>query len=184
MNLLKALGADVKTVPAVAFTDPQNYNHQARRHAETTPNTIWGNQFDNVANRHGHYLVSYIVLNKKLVYKPLEFDFQSTGPEIWEQTNGKLHAFTCSTGTGGTFAGTLQFLKEKNPKIQCWVADPPGSVLYSYFTTGKLERTGDGSITEGIGQGRITENMKGIKPDGTSNSFHTNQEKIERVDMV
>jgi len=147
IDLLRVLGADVRPVPAVPFTDPNNYNHQAKRFAESIPNAVWGNQFDNVANKMGHY--------------------QTTGPEIWQQTEGKIHGWTVGSGTGGTYAGVAQFLKEKNPAIKCYLADPPGSVLHSYFTTGKLERTGNGSITEGIGQGRVTENMKGAPIDGT-----------------
>lgn len=94
-------------------------------------NAIWGNQFDNTANRDAHYL--------------------TTGPEIWRQTGGKVDAWTCSTGTAGTFAGVAKFLKEKHPKVRTVLADPPGSVLYQFFTTGKLARSGS-SITEGIGQ--------------------------------
>jgi len=139
------LGATVYPVLALAFDHPANYNHQARKHAESTPNAIWGNQFDNIANK--------------------MFHLHTTGPEIWSQTGGKIDGWTVSTGTGGTFAGVSEFLKSKNPKIQCFVADPPGSVLYSFITTGKLEKSGS-SITEGIGQGRITENMKGAKWDG------------------
>lgn len=136
------LGAEVHPVPAVPFDDPNNYNHQARRHAESTPNAVWTNQFDNVANRRAHY--------------------ETTGPEIWEQTQGQVDGFTCSTGTGGTLAGITRYLKEKNPKIKSFIADPPGSVLYKYFKSGGklIERSGS-SITEGIGQGRITDNLKG-----------------------
>ena len=104
------------------------------------------NQFDNVANKRAHY--------------------DTTGPEIWQQSEGKVDAFVCATGTGGTYAGTAQYLKEKNDRIKCFVADPPGSVLFKYFTENVLERTGDGSITEGIGQGRITDNMKDCLADG------------------
>jgi cysteine synthase len=108
-----------------------DYNHIAKREAERLDNAIWGNQFDNITNREAHYL--------------------TTGPEIWEQTGGKIDAWTCSTGTGGTFAGVTKYLKERNPAIQAVLADPPGSVLYQYFTNGKLARSGS-SITEGIGQ--------------------------------
>ncbi|RXW13228.1 hypothetical protein EST38_g12627 [Candolleomyces aberdarensis] len=139
IDLLKMLGADVRPVPAVAFENPKNYNHQAREHAESIPNAVWTNQFDNVANAEAHY--------------------QTTGPEIWEQTQGKVDAFICSTGTGGTLAGTGRFLKEKsNGKTQIWIADPPGSCLTSFVNNGTLDRSGS-SITEGIGQGRITDNM-------------------------
>lgn len=144
VQLLKALGADVRTVPAVPFDDPNNYNHIAKREAERLDNAVWGNQFDNVANRDAHYA--------------------TTGPEIWEQTGGKVDAWTCSTGTGGTFAGVAKYLKEKNSSIKTVLADPPGSVLYQYFTNGKLARSGS-SITEGIGQGRITANLEGAPVD-------------------
>ncbi|CAG8744715.1 20_t:CDS:2, partial [Dentiscutata heterogama] len=94
-------------VPAVPFDNPENYNHQARRHAERLDNAVWTNQFDNTANRRAH--------------------FETTGPEIWEQTNGQIDGFTCSTGTGGTLAGVTRFLKEKNPQVKVFIADPPGS---------------------------------------------------------
>ena len=125
------LGAEVYPVPAVAFENPKNYNHQAREYAEGTPNAVWTDQFDNVANAEAHY--------------------RTTGPEIWEQTAGELDAFIAATGTGGTLAGTGRYLKEKSKgKTQIWLADPPGSVLYSYITSGGklIERTGS-SITEG-----------------------------------
>jgi len=147
VDLLKALGADVRTVPVVPFTNPDNYNHQARRFAESLPNAVWGNQFDNLANRKAHY--------------------ETTGPEIWEQLDGKIDGWTVASGTGGTYCGVSMFLKERNPNIQCYLADPPGSVLYEYFRSGKMERTGPGSITEGIGQGRLTENMNGAPVDGS-----------------
>jgi cysteine synthase A len=140
IDLLRALGAEVLPVPAVPFENPANYNHQARDFARVTPNCVWTNQFDNVANRYGH--------------------FSTTGPEIWFQTQHKVDAFTASTGTGGTLAGVGLYLKQKKPSIKIVLADPPGSALYSYFKEGgKLERTGS-SITEGIGQGRVTENLK------------------------
>ena len=126
------LGADVRPVPAVAYENPLNYNHQAREYAESLENAIWTNQFDNVANARAHYL--------------------TTGPEIWEQTKGKIDGFICSTGTGGTLAGAGKFLKEKSGgKTQIWLAVPPGSVLTSYVTSGGqlTERTGS-SITEGM----------------------------------
>jgi cysteine synthase A len=142
IDLLKMLGAEVYPVPAVAFDNPQNYNHQAKRHAESLKNAVWTNQFDNVANRQAH--------------------IETTGPEIWEQTNGKLDGFTCSTGTGGTWAGVARVLKEKSGgKVKTFLADPPGSVLYSYIKSGgKLTDRSGSSITEGIGQGRVTDNMK------------------------
>jgi len=141
IDLLRMLGADVRPVPAVAFENPQNYNHQAREYAKSVDNAIWTNQFDNVANAKAHY--------------------ESTGPEIWEQTQGQVDAFICATGTGGTLAGVGKYLKEKsNGKTQIWLADPPGSVLTSYITSGgKLVERSGSSITEGIGQGRITDNL-------------------------
>ncbi|KAI9320581.1 cysteine synthase [Dichotomocladium elegans] len=140
IDLLRMLGAEVHPVPAVAFDNPENYNHQARRHAEQIENAVWTNQFDNTANRRAH--------------------IETTGPEIWAQTEGRLDGFTCATGTGGTFAGIHHYLKSKDSTIKTYVADPPGSVLHAYIQSGgkSFDRAG-GSITEGIGQGRITENM-------------------------
>lgn len=125
------LGADVRPVPAVAYENPQNYNHQAKRYAESLPNSIWTNQFDNTANAEYHY--------------------KTTGPEIWKQTEGKINAFTCSTGTGGTLAGVGRYLREvSNGKVKSYLADPPGSVLYSYMKSGgKLVDRSGSSITEG-----------------------------------
>lgn len=133
------LGADVCPVPAVAYENPQNYNHQARDYAATLDNAIWTDQFDNTSNAYAHYV--------------------STGPEIWEQTQGDIDGFICSTGTGGTLAGAGKYLKEKSGgKTQIWLADPPGSVLTSYINSGgKLtERTGS-SITEGRVMFLVTE---------------------------
>ena len=143
-DMLRLSGAELKEVPAVPYRDPQNYIKISGRLAEelnqNDPNgAIWANQFDNVANRQAHY--------------------QTTGPEIWEQTEGKVDAFICAVGTGGTLAGTGAFLKEKNPEIQIGLADPMGAALYSYYTEGELSSWGD-SITEGIGQGRITANLE------------------------
>ncbi len=146
INQLRILGADVRPVPAVPYTDPNNFNHLAKKFGETHKNTVWTNQFDNTANRDAHY--------------------STTGPEIWAQTEGKIHGFTCATGTGGTYAGVAKYLKEKNKDVKVYVADPPGSVIHGYFTRGGvLERVGS-SITEGIGQGRITANMEGAHVDG------------------
>ncbi|MCJ1392929.1 Cysteine synthase 1 [Xylographa bjoerkii] len=142
VDLLRLLGAKVFPVPAVAFENPDNYNWQAKRHAESMDNAVWTNQFDNVANRRAHV--------------------ETTGPEIWYQTGGKVDAFTCATGTGGTLAGVTRYLKTASDgRVKTYLADPPGSVLHSYITSGgKLnERTGS-SITEGIGQGRVTDNLK------------------------
>lgn len=142
IDLLRLLGAEVYPVPAVAFDNPQNYNHQARRHAESLENAVWTNQFDNTANRQAH--------------------IETTGPEIWAQTDGKVDAFTCATGTGGTLAGITRYLKTASDgRVKCFLADPPGSVLHSYIQSGGnlIERSGS-SITEGIGQGRVTDNLK------------------------
>ncbi|KAL1857392.1 hypothetical protein VTK73DRAFT_8099 [Phialemonium thermophilum] len=142
IDLLRLLGAEVYPVPAVAFDNPQNYNHQARRHAESLENAVWTNQFDNTANRQAH--------------------IETTGPEIWAQTGGRVDAFTCATGTAGTLAGVTRYLKTvSDGRVKSFLADPPGSVLHAYVTSGGklLERTGS-SITEGIGQGRITDNLK------------------------
>ncbi|PWN37166.1 putative cysteine synthase [Meira miltonrushii] len=165
IDLLRLLGAEVYPVPAVAFDNPENYNHQAKRHADRLDNAVWTNQFDNTANRRAH--------------------IETTGPEIWEQTDeGKnLDGFICATGTGGTLAGVTSFLKEKSGgRVKCWLADPPGSVLHSYIQSGgKLMDRQGGSITEGIGQGRVTDNMKDDigKLDG---SVHVPDE--ETIEMV
>lgn len=142
IDLLRLLGAEVYPVPAVAFENPENYNHQARRHAERLDNAVWTNQFDNIANRRAH--------------------IETTGPEIWNQTAGKIDAFTCASGTAGTIAGTTRYLKTvSDGRVKCFLADPPGSVLHSYIQSGGelKDRTGS-SITEGIGQGRITDNLQ------------------------
>ena len=143
-ELLRTLGAELKLVPAVPYKDDNNYIKYSKRLAEklnaSNPHgVLWANQFDNVANKKGH--------------------FDTTGPEIWEQTSGKIDAFICSVGSGGTISGTSQFLKSKNKKIIIGLADPYGSALTSYYQSGELKSTGN-SITEGIGQGRITENLK------------------------
>lgn len=141
IDLLRLLGAEVYPVPAVAFDNDMNYNHQARRHAESLDNAVWTNQFDNIANRRAH--------------------IETTGPEIWAQTAGQVDAFTCSTGTAGTFAGITRFLKTASDgRVKAFLADPPGSVLHSYITSGgKLTERAGSSITEGIGQGRVTDNL-------------------------
>jgi cysteine synthase A len=144
IELLRTLGADVRTVPAVPYRDPNNYVKVSGRLAEELDNAIWANQFDNLANRQAHY--------------------ETTGPEIWTQTEGTVDAWVAATGTGGTYAGTAMFLKEKNPDIQCVVADPMGSGLYSYVKTGEISVEGN-SITEGIGNGRVTANMAGAPAD-------------------
>ncbi|MEC4804153.1 MAG: cysteine synthase A [Jaaginema sp. PMC 1079.18] len=144
MEMLRTLGAEVRPVPAVPYRDPNNYVKLSGRLAEETENAIWANQFDNLANRIAHY--------------------ETTGPEIWAQTEGKVDAWVAATGTGGTYAGVSLFLKEKNPEVKCVVADPMGSGLYSYVKTGEIKPEG-GSITEGIGNSRITGNMEGAPID-------------------
>ncbi|MEQ9622558.1 cysteine synthase A [Coleofasciculus chthonoplastes] len=144
MDALRTLGAEVRPVPAVPYKDPNNYVKLSGRTAEEMENAIWANQFDNLANRQAHY--------------------ETTGPEIWQQTDGKVDAWVAATGTGGTFAGVSMFLKEKNPQIKSIVADPMGSGLYSYVKTGEINTEGN-SITEGIGNSRITANMQGVPID-------------------
>merc|ERR1712000_212981 len=163
IDLLRLLGAEVYPVPAVPFDNPDNYNHQAKRHAERLDNAVWTNQFDNTANRRAH--------------------IETTGPEIWAQTNGKVDAFTCATGTAGTLAGVTRYLKDiSGGKVKAFLADQPGSVLHSYIQSGGklVERTGS-SITEGIGQGRITDNLA---PDLelVDDSLHIADEKS--IEMV
>jgi cysteine synthase A len=142
-DTLRLVGADLRLVPAVPYKDPGNYVHVSRRIAEETGG-VWANQFDNTANRDGHYA--------------------TTGQEIWTQTDGTVDAFTCATGTGGTLAGVARALKEKNPAVKIVLADPMGSALYFWKTTGELKAEGT-SITEGIGQGRITANLDGADLD-------------------
>ncbi|MEA5599015.1 cysteine synthase A [Rivularia sp. UHCC 0363] len=144
MDALRALGAEVRPVPAVPYKDPNNYVKLSGRVASEMENAIWANQFDNLANRQAHY--------------------ETTGPEIWTQTDGKIDVWVASTGTGGTFAGASMFFKEKNPDIKCIVADPMGSGLYSYIKTGEIKPEGS-SITEGIGNSRITANMENVPID-------------------
>jgi cysteine synthase len=145
-DMLRLCGANLREVPAVPYKDPNNYVHVSGRLAEelnaSEPNgAVWANQFDNVANRLAH--------------------FEGTGPEIWEQTDGKVDGFVCAVGTGGTLAGVSMFLKERNNKIATAIADPMGAALYHYYKHGELKSEGS-SITEGIGQGRITANLEGV----------------------
>jgi cysteine synthase len=144
IDLLRTLGAEVRTVPAVPYKDPNNYVRLSGRLAAELPNSVWANQFDNLANRQAHY--------------------RSTGPEIWTQTEGKVDGWVAATGTGGTYAGVALYLKEKNPAVRCVVADPMGSGLYSYIKTGEISIEGS-SITEGIGNSRITANMENVPID-------------------
>jgi cysteine synthase A len=148
-DFIRLIGAELKLVPAAPYADPGNYVHVSNRLAQelnkTEPNgAIWANQFDNTANREGHR--------------------RTTGPEIWEDTGGRIDAFTCAVGTGGTIAGVGMALKERNPKVRIVVADPMGASLYSYYKTGQLAAQGT-SITEGIGTSRITANLNGAPID-------------------
>ncbi|MFM7577270.1 MAG: cysteine synthase A, partial [Microcystaceae cyanobacterium] len=144
IDLLRTLGAEVRTVPAVPYRDPNNYVKLSGRIAAEMDNAIWANQFDNLANRQAHY--------------------KTTAPEIWQQTDGKIDAWVAATGTGGTYAGAALYFKEKNPQIRCVVADPLGSGLYSYVKTGEIKIEGN-SITEGIGNSRVTANMENVPID-------------------
>jgi cysteine synthase A len=148
-DMLRLCGAEVREVPAVPYVDPNNYvkvsGRLADELAQLEPHgAVWANQFDNIANRRGHY--------------------QTTGPEIWRQTDGKVDAFICAVGTGGTLAGVGMYLKEKKPGAIIALADPMGAALYNYYTNGELKAEGE-SISEGIGQGRITANLEGAPVD-------------------
>jgi len=145
-RLLETLGAEVHKVPVVPYSNPNQYQKVAQRLAASLPNAVWSNQFDNTANRDTHAA--------------------TTGPEIWAQTGGRIDAFVAATGTGGTLAGVARFLKSQSRAVRCVLADPPGSSLYEYFRSGTLKATGSGSITEGIGIGRITANLKDAPIDG------------------
>ena len=148
-DALRALGADLVEVPAVPYRNPNNYvkisGRMAEKLAQTESNgAIWANQFDNVANRQAHC--------------------ETTGPEIWKQTGGRIDGFICAVGTGGTLAGIAEALRNANPEVAIGLADPPGAALFSFYTTGELKAEGS-SITEGIGQGRITANLQGLEVD-------------------
>src|SRR5687767_6096887 len=136
-DMLRLCGAELREVPAVPYKDPNNYVHISERVAKEI-GAFWANQWDNTANRDGHY--------------------RSTGPEIWEQTNGRVDGFTCAIGTGGTLAGVSRFLKEQKKSVRIAVADPMGAAMYSWFKQGELKSEGS-SVTEGIGQGRVTKNI-------------------------
>jgi cysteine synthase len=143
IDFLRMIGADLRLVPARPYRDPGNYVHVSRRLAEET-GSVWANQFDNLANREGHRI--------------------STGPEIWQQTGGRVDAFTCACGTGGTLAGVALALKAANPAVRIVLADPEGSGLYGWVKNGDLSVTGS-SITEGIGQSRVPANLEGAPID-------------------
>ncbi len=149
IDTLKSYGADVRLVPAVPLKDPNHFTHQSKRLAEKLNKTsqngaIWANQFNNTANR--------------------DFHAETTGPEIWEQTKASVDAFICSVGTGGTLAGVAQALKARKPDITIGLADPTGSALYNYYKNGELKAEGT-SISEGIGNSRITDNLEGTPID-------------------
>ncbi|OFW98122.1 MAG: cysteine synthase A [Alphaproteobacteria bacterium RIFCSPHIGHO2_12_FULL_66_14] len=148
-DMLRLCGADLRLVPALPYANPRNYVRYSGTLAEELaakePNgAIWANQFDNVANRDGHY--------------------RTTGPEIWDQTDGKVDGFTCSVGSGGTLGGVARALKERNPNVKIALSDPMGSALYNWQAKGELKAEGN-SITEGIGQGRVTANLEGTPID-------------------
>jgi cysteine synthase A len=143
-EILKALGAEVRAVPAVPFSNPNHFYHQAKLITEKVPNSFWANQFENTANGDFHY--------------------KTTGPEIWEQSEERVDVLVLAVGTGGTISGVSRFLKEKKPKIRVTIVDPFGSGLFCYLREGKMETSGS-SITEGIGIMRITENFKAAKVD-------------------
>jgi cysteine synthase A len=142
-DMLRLCGAELREVPAVPYKDPNNYVHVSERVAKEI-GAFWANQWDNTANRDGHY--------------------RSTGPEIWEQTDGRIDGFTCAIGTGGTLAGISRFLKEKNPRVRTVAADPMGAAMYSWFKRRELKSEGS-SVTEGIGLGRVTKNVEGAQVD-------------------
>ena len=148
-DMLRLQGAELIEVPAVPYSNPDNYVKLSGRLAEkmareSATGAIWANQFDNVANREGHRL--------------------TTGPEIWDDTNGEVDGFICAVGSGGTLGGVSLALKERNADIRIGLADPLGAALFSWYTTGELKSSGS-SITEGIGQGRVTKNLEGVAVD-------------------
>ncbi|MEC8346749.1 MAG: cysteine synthase A [Pseudomonadota bacterium] len=159
VNLLRTLGAEVRVVPTVPYANDMNFQKQAGRFAATLENAIWANQFDNTANSLSHY--------------------ESTGPEIWAQTNGGVDAFTCAVGTGGTLAGTSLYLKEQSANVKIVLADPMGSALYNWVTTGEATMTPGPSMTEGIGNSRVTQNLAPAKIDDA-----VQVDDQEMVDMV
>jgi cysteine synthase len=143
--LLATLGAQVRVVKAVPYADPNHYQKVAPRVAAEIPGAVCGNQFDNTANRDAHYA--------------------STGPEIWHETGGRIDAFVCATGTGGTLGGVARYLKQQKPGLRTVLADPPGSALYQWVKTGVLKSEGSSAVTEGIGIGRVTANLEGAPID-------------------
>lgn len=161
-DAIRLAGADLVEVDAVPYSNPDNYVRYSGRLAEdlakTDPNgAVWANQFDNVANRQAHE--------------------RSTGPEIWEQTGGRVDGFICAVGSGGTLAGVAAALRARKPDVAIGLADPHGAALYSYYTTGELKAEGS-SISEGIGQGRITANLEGLKVD---HAYRIDDEEMLRI---
>src|ERR1700690_2454085 len=144
-QIIEALGAELRKVPAVPYSNPNQYQKVAGRLAQELPNAVWANQFDNTANRDAH--------------------LQSTGPEIWNETGGRIDAFCASTGTGGTLAGVARYLKSMDRAVRIVLIDPPGSALYHFVKDGELKSDGGSSITEGIGTGRVTANLEGAPID-------------------
>jgi len=143
-DTLRALGAELLLVTPAPYSNPAHYVHTSRRLAEETPNAVWANQFDNIANRFAH--------------------IKTTAPEIWAQTGGRVDGFTCAVGTGGTLAGVGMGLKERRPDVRIALTDPYGAALYNYYATGELRAEGS-SAAEGIGQSRITANLEGLVVD-------------------
>lgn len=144
MDTLRALGAELVTVPPTKYADPNHFQHVSRRMAEETEGAIWAGQFDNTANRKAH--------------------IEGTAKELWDQLAGRIDGFTCAAGTGGTIAGVGMGLKEFDENITIALTDPHGAALYNYFATGELKAEGS-SVAEGIGQGRITGNLEGAPID-------------------
>ncbi|HKE45736.1 MAG TPA: cysteine synthase A [Steroidobacteraceae bacterium] len=144
-ELIEALGAELRIVKAVPYADPNHYQRVAARTAQEIAGAIWANQFDNTVNAQAH--------------------FETTGPEIWAQTQGRVDAFVAASGTGGTLGGVSRFLKSQRADVRIVLADPPGSSLYEFVRNGVLKPTGTGSITEGIGIGRVTANLAGAPID-------------------
>lgn len=159
LDLLRALGAEVRAVPAVPYANDNNFQKLAGRLASELPNAIWANQFDNLANRQAHY--------------------DTTGPEIWRDTEGKIDAFVSAAGTGGTLGGVSRYLKEQNPQVRTVLADPTGTGTWHYVRHGEVKVVGPGSISEGIGSTRITDNFAGSPID---NAWMIGDQ--ECVDMV
>ena len=148
-DALNLIGCELKLVPALPYSNPGNYIRQSETLANELNKSerngvLWANQFDNISNMNGH--------------------FDTTGPEIWAQLDGKVDGFTCAVGTGGTLAGVSKYLKEKKEDVKIFLSDPYGSALYNYYKKDELKAEGS-SITEGIGQGRITENLKHLVVD-------------------